>query len=85
MILERAQKHQLPPSAMPKRIFVISDMQFGEADQEGKFKTNHQVIKDKYKAAGYEMPQMIYWNVRSNTPGFRNIIFLNLNQFHQYF
>jgi len=70
MILERAQKHQLPPSAMPKRIFVISDMQFGEADQEGKFKTNHQVIKDKYKAAGYEMPQMIYWNVRSNTPGF---------------
>ncbi|EGG21083.1 hypothetical protein DFA_00958 [Cavenderia fasciculata] len=61
MILETAQKNNLPAEAMPKKLFVISDMQFDAADN--KFKSNHQNMIDQYKKAGYPVPQMIYWNV----------------------
>jgi hypothetical protein len=70
LMLQRAREHRLPASAMPKRLFVISDMQFDDADMGGGFKTNHQVIKHKYAAAGYSMPTIIYWNVRANTKDF---------------
>eukprot|EP01111_Echinosteliopsis_oligospora_P001013 TRINITY_DN112_c0_g1_i2.p1 TRINITY_DN112_c0_g1~~TRINITY_DN112_c0_g1_i2.p1 ORF type:complete len:541 (+),score=130.46 TRINITY_DN112_c0_g1_i2:101-1624(+) len=63
MILAKAEQNKLPPAAMPKRIFVISDMQFNSADAGGKFTTNHQAIKQKYKKSNYEMPTIIYWNV----------------------
>jgi len=55
---------------MPKRLFVISDMQFNEADGNNKYATNHEVIEKKYKEAGYAIPQMIYWNVRAGTSDF---------------
>lgn len=70
LILQKAKDHKLPPSAMPKRLFVISDMQFDQADMGGAFKTNHQVIKKKYQQAGYPFPAIVYWNVRSNTKDF---------------
>jgi len=63
MILEKAKQNNLPQQAMPKRLFVISDMQFNSADGGGKFTTNHQRIKEKYAAAKYDMPTIIYWNV----------------------
>lgn len=43
-------------------------MQFDVADRN--YATNHEVIKNKYKQAGYEMPQIVYWNVSPNTKGF---------------
>ena len=27
---------------------------------------NHRAIEEKYKAAGYEMPLLVYWNLRSS-------------------
>lgn len=27
---------------------------------------NHSAIKERYKAAGYEMPLLVYWNLRSS-------------------
>eukprot|EP01110_Echinostelium_bisporum_P002060 TRINITY_DN1493_c0_g1_i1.p1 TRINITY_DN1493_c0_g1~~TRINITY_DN1493_c0_g1_i1.p1 ORF type:complete len:406 (+),score=196.85 TRINITY_DN1493_c0_g1_i1:320-1537(+) len=70
LILKRAKDNNLPVEAMPKRLFVISDMQFDAADGQGKYKTNHANIKAKFTQAGYKMPTMIYWNVRANTPDF---------------
>ena len=29
-----------------------------------------EVIKQKYARAGYDMPQIVYWNVRANTKDF---------------
>jgi len=70
LILSRAKQFKLPPAAMPKRIFVISDMQFDTADGGHNFKTNHSVIKKKFVEAGYPMPAIVYWNVRSDTKDF---------------
>jgi hypothetical protein len=61
---------------MPKYICIVSDMQFDEASGAvkpevwggGNFTpdpTNFEVIKRMYADAGYEMPQIIFWNVRS--------------------
>ena len=38
-----------------------SDMQFDIADRN--ISTNFQAIKDKYTAAGYKQPDIIFWNV----------------------
>ncbi|EFA78705.1 hypothetical protein PPL_08166 [Heterostelium album PN500] len=61
IILEKAKAAKLPQAAMPKKLFVISDMQFDSADS--KFKSNHKAMIQQYKEAGYEAPQIIYWNV----------------------
>jgi len=77
LILERAKAFKLAPEAMPKKLFVISDMQFDQADMNGGFKTNYQVIKKKYQSAGYPMPTIVFWNVRANTPDFPVTIGIN--------
>jgi len=69
MILKKAVSSKISQQAMPKRLFVISDMQFDIAGGAS-FESNHENIKNKYKKAGYEVPQIIYWNVRADTPDF---------------
>jgi Domain of unknown function (DUF2828) len=67
LILSRAVGSGIPEEDMPKKIFIVSDMEFDEADYGNK-RTNFEAIKAKYKKAGYEMPTLIFWNVdaRSN-------------------
>lgn len=68
LILTRAQQFKLSPAQMPKRLFIISDMQFNQADP--KHETNHNAAINKYKKAGYPIPQIVYWNVRADTVDF---------------
>lgn len=70
LILAKAKAFKMPPEALPKRIFVLSDMQFNQASHNGKWETNHRAIKAKYDAAGYPVPAIIYWNLRANTMDF---------------
>ena len=71
LILERAQESKLTDDDMPKRIFILSDMQFDSADiiiKQGDFdlthhRTNFRAIDAKYKKAGYTRPQIIFWDV----------------------
>lgn len=67
LILNTAIKNNIPESEMPTKIVVISDMQFDEAQtNNGLFNKNAiTIIKDKYSNAGYIMPQIVFWNVRS--------------------
>ena len=58
------------PEMMPKRLFVLSDMQFDVADSGGNFMTNFEVIRAKYSSAGYQMPAIVFWNLRGNTYDF---------------
>ncbi|KAJ3044791.1 hypothetical protein HDV00_000668 [Rhizophlyctis rosea] len=69
MILLRAQQAQLPPDQMIKTVFVFSDMQFDQASR-GATQTDHELIQQKFQAAGYDMPMMVYWNLNghSNVP-----------------
>ena len=70
LILKRSLDNEVPPEMMPKRLFVLSDMQFNQADYGNNFMTNYEVIKMKYSSAGYQMPQIIFWNLRGNTKDF---------------
>lgn len=65
-ILEKAVAGKLLQKDLPSKIFIVSDMEFNEADRVGRNKTNFEVIKEKYKEAGYEMPQLVFWNVNSH-------------------
>jgi len=68
LLLHQAVKSGLGRNAMPKRLFVISDMQFDQADHG--FKTSHQVLQTKFHQQGFDVPTIVYWNVRSNTQDF---------------
>ena len=60
LVLNTAVKNSVPQKDMPSRLFIISDMEFDCACSD---KTNFEVIKRKYAAAGYEMPTLVFWNV----------------------
>lgn len=61
LILTKASIHGLSQKDMPKRVFIISDMQFDVADRSAY--TNFQEIDRKYSESGYKRPDIIFWNV----------------------
>lgn len=81
LILTTAVNGKMKQSEIPTNILIISDMEFDSATQirtegsgwgccyikpsEKLFKT----ISDKYIAAGYKLPKLIFWNIcgRTNT------------------
>lgn len=60
IILNKAVESRCPPELMPKTLFVFSDMEFDWADSN---EVDHEQIKARYAAAGYEVPYMVYWNL----------------------
>jgi hypothetical protein len=66
MILKVATDNNVPASDMPKVIVIISDMQFDKGSGGFNF-TTHETINALYRRVGYEMPVIVYWNVRSSS------------------
>jgi hypothetical protein len=74
MILEVVVKNSLPATDIPD-LLVFSDMQF---DQAGPFGlTHYELMKTKFAEAGrricgapYELPRIIFWNLRGDTRGY---------------
>jgi hypothetical protein len=68
-ILKAAKADNVAPSDMPEKIFIVSDMQFDQACQSNN-KTNFEQIKKNYAKFGYNVPQLVFWNVNgaSNVP-----------------
>lgn len=64
LILNIATTFCVPPEQMPQILLVLSDMQFNAADNG---QTNWQSIEEKYKAAGYRRPTMIFWNLNGKS------------------
>lgn len=64
VILNAAVKGAISESDMPSTLYIISDMEFDACVENGK-KTNFDAIKEKYDAAGYHMPTLVFWNVNS--------------------
>lgn len=67
-ILDVAVKGNVPQEEMPQTLMIMSDMQF---DQCVSFDDSAiQMIRRKYEAAGYTMPNVIFWNImaRDNAP-----------------
>ena len=63
LVLEKAIQNNVPEEDMPTKLLIISDMQF---DVASRTQTNFEVIQQKYNNAGYEMPDIIFWNVSND-------------------
>lgn len=69
LILTKARKFGVHPESMPERIYVLSDMQFDAADGSN-FRTNYDMIRQKYARYGYDAPEIVFWNLNGNTLDF---------------
>ncbi|KAK7044163.1 hypothetical protein VNI00_007883 [Paramarasmius palmivorus] len=66
LLLPLAKEKGVKKEEMIKRLFVFSDMQFDEAntsDNPAKWETNYDVVKKAYEKAGYDVPQIVYWDL----------------------
>ena len=63
-VLETAVKHGVPAEDMPKSIIVISDMEIDSLVYQTKW-TFVEEMKKRYSDAGYELPNLVLWNVDS--------------------
>lgn len=65
MLLNTAIKNHCTQDDLPKSLIIISDMEFDS--QRGYYgrrdATLMENIRSKWEAHGYEMPQLVYWNV----------------------
>jgi len=67
LILKTAIKTNCSDDDMPKKLIIISDMEFNQACHSNK-RTNFEQMKRKFKGAGFTMPEVIFWNVNSRNP-----------------
>jgi hypothetical protein len=70
LLLNIATTNNVPQSDMPKILAIFSDMQFDQGDSAWS-KTSYDNIQDKFKNSGYEVPHVLFWNLRVNTVGFQ--------------
>jgi len=74
-ILQVAVTNRVRQEDMVKTLFVFSDMEFDSAicgfqgsDPLEPF-TNYNVIKRRFEAAGYVLPQIVFWNLAGSNRG----------------
>lgn len=68
LVLGKAVEYKLSAEQLPTKVLIISDMQFNHA-VSGNPDNALAMIRKKYEAAGYEMPQLVFWNVNSSDSG----------------
>ena len=77
LILHTGKQNHVADEDMPKKLYIISDMQFDEARASYSWygydrqlrRPFMEKMREKYEAAGYEMPMIVYWNVRDSKCG----------------
>ena len=76
VILDTAVNNHCTNDELPKKLYIISDMQFDEACDtdtskrlDGKKKPFMQTMRQRFEDAGYEFPAIVYWNVRASKCG----------------
>jgi hypothetical protein len=65
-ILEVATKNSVPQSEMPNVILILSDMQFDGCVYGEDSLSANSMIRKKYKKAGYEVPNIVFWNLKTS-------------------
>ncbi|KAH9885675.1 hypothetical protein F4778DRAFT_760091 [Xylariomycetidae sp. FL2044] len=69
LILPMALQHDIKQEDMVKRVFVFSDMQFDMAGSGAPWSTSYERINRAYSDAGYEMPELVFWNLAGGRSG----------------
>jgi hypothetical protein len=64
LILKTAVKYKLPQSEMPAKIYIISDMEFDTCINNANL-SNFEHAKRLFKLKGYQLPDVVFWNVQS--------------------
>ena len=64
LILNTAIKNHLSQSDLPEKLYIISDMEFDRCVGNASI-SNFEHAKRMYAMAGYQLPQVIFWNVAS--------------------
>ena len=76
LILDTAVKNKMAQEDMPTTLLILSDMEFdgatcdfGYYSDSNTQKKLFKAIDEKFKAAGYIMPKLVFWNIcgRTNT------------------
>lgn len=63
-MLQLAKREKVAPEDMPESLLIISDMQFDQCVMANQ--TAMKMIREKYEAAGYQMPGIVFWNVNAH-------------------
>ena len=64
LILEAAVSDRVPQDELPAKLYIISDMEFDSCVNNASL-TNFENARRRYEAAGYKLPQLVFWNVAS--------------------
>ena len=65
LILSKATSGSVPAEDMPQTILIISDMQFDQCIEKPS-NTAMDMIRRQYETAGYKIPNVVFWNVRTS-------------------
>ena len=63
-VLKVAVDGNVPQAEMPEMLLILSDMQFNQCVTHDD--SAMQMIERKYKAAGYTVPQIVFWNLNAS-------------------
>jgi hypothetical protein len=63
LILNTANKNKVAKEDMPETVLIMSDMQFDQCTKHNK--TAIGMIKQKYKQSNYDIPKVVFWNLRA--------------------
>jgi len=64
LVLDTGLQGRVPDDQMPKVVVILSDMQFDSCAQYDD--SALQMIRRKYEAAGYSVPQIVFWNLNDH-------------------
>ena len=69
-ILGSALSNDISEDDMPNMILILSDMEFDQAAGNSYTSTAMESIRAKYSAAGYELPNIVFWNLAARGSNF---------------
>lgn len=69
ILLAAARMNKIPADQMPTKLLCVSDMQFNQSTRTEAWNNSFQEIKRLYAESGYEMPQLVFWNVAGSNTG----------------
>ena len=64
LILDVAKRENVPKEEMIERVLIISDMEFDYCADDTS-KSTFEFYKKEFEAAGYELPEIVFWNVEA--------------------
>lgn len=65
LVLKTAVANNLPESDMPTKVVIFSDMEMNQCTNVNERLL--QMIENKYKAVGYKIPQLVFWNLQGRS------------------